>query len=70
MSDHNVTEAVLFGLIQQIGPKKFVSALNNVCSHGEVFKQNFEEFLDDNDKFLNCWFDGIQVLNKASKMQF
>jgi hypothetical protein len=57
----------LFGLLEQVGPKYFLIALNNVSSHGEVFEKNFNEFLDDEDKFLGKWFDGIEGMLKAVK---
>lgn len=67
MSANNTSEAVLFGLIQQIGPKAFQIALHNVSSHGDVFKENYSHYLDNDDKFLCEWFDGIDKLSKAVK---
>lgn len=67
MSVNNVEEAVLFGLIQQIGPKKFAIALHNISSHGDFLKENFSQYLDADDAFLHDWYEGIDKLWKAVK---
>ncbi len=48
-----ITEAVLKSILQEIGPKKFAVALHNASAHGDVFKEDFSDFLDDEDYFLN-----------------
>lgn len=62
-----ITEAVLKSILQEIGPKKFTIALHNASVHGSVFNENFSEYLDDDDKFLKQWYEGIDQLSKASK---
>ena len=62
-----ITEAVLKSILQEIGPKNFSIALHNASVHGEVFKENYSEYLDDDDTFLKSWYEGIDQLNKASK---
>ena len=62
-----ITEAVLKSILQEIGPKKFAVALHNASVHGSVFKENFSEYLDDEDDFLKQWYEGIDLLNRASK---
>ena len=62
-----ITEAVLKSILQEIGPKNFAIALHNASVHGKVFKENFSEHLDDDDTFLKTWYDGIDLLSKASK---
>jgi hypothetical protein len=54
-----ITEAVLKSILQEIGPKNFSIALHNASVHGKVFKENFAEYLDDEDVFLNKWYEGI-----------
>lgn len=62
-----ITEAILKSILQEIGPKNFAIALHNASVHGDVFKENFSDFLGDEDYFLNQWYEGIDQLNKASK---
>ena len=62
-----ITEAGLKSTLQEIGPKKFAVALHNASAHGDVFKEDFSDFLDDEDYFLNQWYEGIEQLNKASR---
>ena len=62
-----ITEAIMKSILQDIGPKNFAIALHNASVHGDVFKENFSDFLDDEDYFLNQWYEGIDQLNKASK---
>mgnify|MGYP003585756102 FL=1 len=62
-----ITEAILKSILQDIGPKNFAIALHNASVHGDVFKENFSDFLDDEDYFLNQWYEGIDQLDKASK---
>ena len=62
-----ITEAILKSILQEIGPKNFAIALHNASVHGDVFKENFSDFLDDEDYFLKQWYEGIDQLNKASK---
>ena len=62
-----ITESVLKSILQEIGPKNFAIALNNASAHGIVLNENFSEYLDDDDKFLNQWYEGIDQLIKASK---
>ena len=62
-----ITEAVLKSILQEIGPKNFAIALHNASVHGDVLKENFSEYLDDEDAFLNKWYEGIDLLNKAAK---
>ena len=62
-----ITESVLKSILQEIGPKNFAIALNNASAHGTVLNENFSEYLDDDDKFLNQWYEGIDQLIKASK---
>lgn len=69
-----ITEAVLKSILQEIGPKNFAIVLHNASVHGDVFKENFSEhlddddmFFDDDDMFLTSWYEGIDQLNKASK---
>jgi len=57
-----ITEAVLKSLLQEIGPKNFAIALNNASVYGEVFKENFSEYLDDEDSSLSKWYDGSQAI--------
>ena len=61
-----ITEAVLKSILQEIGPKNFAIALHNASVHGDVFNENFFEYLDDDDIFLTRWYEGIDQLNKAS----
>ena len=61
-----ITEAVLKSILQEIGPKNFAIALHNASVHGDVFNENFSEYLDDDDIFLTRWYEGIDQLNKAS----
>lgn len=61
----DVTEAVLKGLLKQVGPKEFVIALNNVCAHGKVFRKAGLR-LDNDDALLGEWFEGIETLNTAA----
>ena len=61
-----ITEAVLKSILQEIGPKNFTIALHNASVHGDVFNENFSEYLDDDDIFLTRWYEGIDQLNKAS----
>ncbi len=63
----DLAESVLKGLLTTLDPKLFASALNNVCAHGEVFKENFNEYLEYNDNFLQDWFKGIETLSIALK---
>ena len=62
-----ITEAIMKSILQDIGPKNFAIALHNASVHGDVFKENFSDFLDDEDYFLNQWYEGIDQLDKASK---
>ena len=62
-----VAEAVITGLLQEIGPKNFAIALHNASVHGDVFKDNFDEFLDDDDSFLKVWYTGVDVLYESAK---
>jgi hypothetical protein len=63
-----VTESVLSALLQEVGPHRFAIALNNVCCHGTVFAEGkVEVSLDDEDKKLNAWFDGITDLIEVGK---
>ena len=62
-----VAEAVIKGLLQEIGPKNFAIALHNASVHGDVFKDNFDEFLDDDDSFLKVWYTGVDVLCESTK---
>lgn len=63
-----VTESVLSALLQEVGPHRFAIALNNVCCHGTVFAEGkVEVSLDDEDKKLNAWFDGIGQLIEVGK---
>ena len=62
-----ITEAVLKSILQEIDPKNFAIALHNASTHGDVFKEDFSDFLDDEDYFLNQWYEGIEQLNKASR---
>lgn len=62
-----VAEAVIKGLLQEIGPKNFAIALNNASVHGEVFKENFDEFLDECDSFLKLWYKGVDTLWESTK---
>ena len=62
-----ITEAVLKSILQEIGPKKFAVALHNASVYGSVFKENFSEYLDDENYFLKQWYVGIGLLNRASK---
>ena len=61
-----IAEAVLKSILQEIGPKNFDFALHNASVHGDVFNENFFEYLDDDDIFLTRWYEGIDQLNKAS----
>ena len=62
-----VAEAVITGLLREIGPNDFAIALHNASVHGAVFKDNFDEFLDDDDAFLKVWYEGIGALCKSTK---
>jgi hypothetical protein len=63
-----VTESVLSALIKEVGPHRFAIALNNVCCHGTVFAEGkVEVSLDDEDKKINAWFDGIEQLIETGK---
>ena len=62
-----ITEAVLKSILQEIGPKDFAIALHNASVHGSVFKENFSEYLDDENHFLKQWYVGIKQLDKASR---
>ena len=62
-----ITEAVLKGILQEIGPDDFAIALNNISCHGEVFQKNFSELLDDDGTFLREWYKGISVLYESTK---
>ena len=62
-----ITEAVIKSILQEIGPKNFSIALHNASSYGAVFNENFSDYLDEDDKFLKGWYEGIDQLNKASK---
>ena len=62
-----ITEAVLKSILQEIGPKNFAIALHNASVHGDVFNENFFEYLDDDDIFLKTWYEGIDLLRKAAK---
>ena len=62
-----ITEAVLKSILQEIGPKNFAIALHNASVHGDVFEENFSEYLDDEDAFLKKWYEGLDILNQASK---
>ncbi len=62
-----ITEAVLKSILQEIGPKNFAIALHNASVHGDVFAENFSEYLDDEDAFLKKWYEGLDILNQAAK---
>lgn len=62
-----ITEAVLKSILQEIGPRDFAIALNNISCHGEVFQKNFSDLLDDDDTFLREWYKGISVLYESTK---
>lgn len=63
----DVGESVIQSLIETIGAQNFCSALNNASCHGKAFLKNEGELLDDDDKFLNQWFQGIEQLLIAVK---
>ena len=60
-----VAESVLRGMIADIGPEVFATALNNACVHGEVFEDGYSEFLDEKDDFIFDWYKGIESLDRA-----
>lgn len=57
-------------MIEQLGPKAFVTALSNACAHGKVFKSaRFEGamYRDKDDEILQEWYKGIDQLAKIAK---
>lgn len=65
-----LAEAAVKMLIKQIGPKMFVTALNNASCHGKVFiDAGFEGAMwrDKEDKLLGLWYEGVQILAAAAK---
>ncbi len=63
-SSHQLTlaEAVLKSLLSELGPKGFAVALHNASQHGDCFKENFSDFLDENDDNLSIWYGGIEMM--------
>lgn len=57
-------------MIEQLGPKEFVTALHNASVHGDVFRYaGFEGamFRDKDDELLKEWYKGIDQLAKIAK---
>lgn len=64
---NQLAEQVLYTLMQELGPKEFATALNNASMHGNPFIKNHDYFLDDDDKRLGQWFDGIELMKLSAK---
>lgn len=59
-------EAMVASMIKTLGPMYFVAAVNNACAHGKAFIDAGYK-LDDDDKMLKEFFNGIGIMQKAAK---
>jgi len=67
---HDYAESQVKNMIEQLGPKEFITALHNASAHGDVFRYaGFEGamFRDTNDELLKEWYKGIDQLAKIAK---
>lgn len=65
----DMAEGVVGQLIEHLGPKKFITAVLNVTSHGGAFHEcpKVDLDFDDHDLKLRAWHEGLDRLQEVGK---
>jgi len=63
----DLAEKVVGALIQEVGPRAFMVAVNNATAHGGVLLHSDGIYLDHEDKKLNAWHRGIEEMTRVAK---
>lgn len=63
----DLAEKVVGALIQEVGPRAFMTAVNNATAHGGVLLHADGVYLDHEDKKLNAWHRGIEEMTSVAK---